>query len=194
MAIPTGPSYTPGGSQFLGLFESCTIYLLTWSLARCEVCSREMQEFAAHCERNMLAPVVVESVFAGNVNAQGPKFTNGYHQSHLPQLLKFTSGCSVQIFLPMILRILSSQARLSYVRVLINQSKDRPDYFILFHQLRTDPEKLVSLLRSFKDNAVPSKFIFVRNSEHIQLTNVHILPARTAASSTHVLRHSGTWP
>ena len=182
-SLDLSPSYEPSGASFLNLFSSCTMYLLTWRLVKCRTCQQETTTTAVFYSRNMTAPVVVESLLQSMGSGYGPKFQNGHHQQK-SQLLRFTAGCRAQIYLPTVLLLQSQLGQLNNVKKLIRLSNERPNYFILYFQLRTDPRNLASFLRAFKDMTIPSKFIFLWNSNSMSLMCISCPHAPSPASRT----------
>ena len=160
--------FTVIATQFFNVFENCIIYLLTWSFGQ-NVCLREVERFASFYSQKGSTPLIIESIFTKEEKV-GPRLKHGYHSSS-PSLMKYTSGCRVQIFLRTILTGLSrSRIGFNFTRTLIRNYEERLDYYVWFmYTGKTNMSLFTTFLRTVKDNAVTGKFIFVLDEADISL-------------------------
>ena len=161
----TDHSFNPGLIQFSNLFQNCAIYLLSVSLFT-PAYRVEFHRYALLYSQLVGAPIVIETLLVGD--KWGPKFTRN---SFSPQLLRFTSGNCVQMFLPQGVTYLSLfPDELKLTRTLIRKSREHHDYYVFFLKTgKNSMPKFHSSLKTFKDINVDAKFIFVHDEQRFSL-------------------------
>ena len=150
---------SPSLVHFSNIFQNCSIYLLSLSLA-IPTYRHELELYAGLYSQLIGTPVVIETLLVHG--KWGPKFTRNALSA---PLLKFTSGNRVQIYLHDLVTYLSLSAMgLNETTTLIHNSNERHDYYVFFVNTEDIYSKnFQSSLKSFKDINVGAKFIFVHN-------------------------------